>query len=249
MSHLERNLTNAERLICALAGQIKDGEKVVVGNNSPIPAAAALLARLSHAPRARTFILGWSGDWPFEDMQQFFNFVQRGAADVFFLSGAQIDAYGNVNLHVIGDYRSPAVRLPGGAGAAMFYYRCKRVYLFKNDHEAKGFPERLDFVSSSASPAHRTDPRLGRLEAVYTPIAVMRPDPRDGRLRLVRTSPGVSPEEVAGRTGFRLETSDVIDTAPEPEKHLLQLLRTAVKAELVSIYPEFAELELRSELA
>ncbi|PWW03300.1 glutaconate CoA-transferase subunit B [Paenibacillus cellulosilyticus] len=238
-------LTSAERLICSLAQQIGNGEKVVVGNNSPIPAAAALLAKHAHAPEASAYILGSAVDWPFTDMQQFFNFVQRGDADVFFLSGAQIDAYGNINLHVIGDYTAPKVRMPGGAGAAMFYYRCKRVYLFKADHEPKGFPERLDFVTSSASSAHRTNPSLGRLEAVYTPIAVLRPDGRDGRLQLVQTAPDVTPEEVAERTGFWLGNASVIETAAEPEPELVQLLRTEVKRELLSIYPEFAVAELQ----
>lgn len=238
-------LTSTERLICSLAQQIGNGEKVVVGNNSPIPAAAALLAKRAHAPEASAYILGSAADWPFTDMQQFFNFVQRGAADVFFLSGAQIDAYGNINLHVIGDYAAPTVRMPGGAGAAMFYYRCKRVYLFKADHEVKGFPERLDFVTSSGLPANRTDPSLGRLEAVYTPIAVLQPDAYDGRLQLVQTVPGVSAEEVAERTGFRLGIASVIGTAADPEPELVQLLRTEVKRDLLSIYPEFAENELQ----
>ncbi|GFN31432.1 CoA-transferase [Paenibacillus xylaniclasticus] len=238
-------LTNAERLICSLAVQIRNGEKAVVGNNSPIPAAAALLAKRAHAPLASAYILGSSIDWPFTDMQQFFNFVQRGAADVFFLSGAQIDAYGNINLHVIGDYAAPTVRLAGGAGAAMFYYRSKRVYLFKADHELKGFPERLDFITSSASPAHRTESSLGRLEAVYTPIAVLRPDAQEGRLELVQTAPGVTPEEVAQRTGFRLNHAPAVETLAEPDSELVQLLRSEVKNDLRAIYPEFAGSELR----
>ena len=38
---------------------------------------------------------------------------QRGVMDYAFLGGAQIDAYGNLNSTVIGDYKKPRVRFPG----------------------------------------------------------------------------------------------------------------------------------------
>ncbi|GIQ62803.1 hypothetical protein PACILC2_13710 [Paenibacillus cisolokensis] len=114
------NWTPAELLICTLSRRLRDRETVVVGNFSPVPAAAALLAQASHAPRAEICILGDERNWPYEEAQQLYDAVQRGEADVFFLSGAQIDAYGNVNLHAIGRYESPEVRLHGAPAPRCF---------------------------------------------------------------------------------------------------------------------------------
>ncbi|MEK8128019.1 CoA-transferase [Paenibacillus filicis] len=215
-----------EWLICLLARQLKDGEVIGVGNQSPIPAAAALLAKALHAPGATAYILG-QPEWPFEGTKEFFDYMQRGGIDVFFLSGAQIDAYGSVNLHVIGDYERPKVRLPGGAGSGVVSYVCRRILLFKTDHGLKGFPERLDFVSAAGEAAPSVF-RQGQVEGVFTPLGVLRLGDRDSerpraatdagggggqqaepysamrRLRLAAVAPGVTPAEVQAQTGFDL---------------------------------------------
>ncbi|SDE28636.1 Coenzyme A transferase [Paenibacillus sp. UNCCL117] len=162
-----------EWLICLLARQLRSGETIGVGNQSPVPAAAALLAQELHAPGSTAYILG-QPDWPFEGTEEFFAYMQRGGIDVFFLSGAQIDAYGNINLHAIGGYGRPKVRLPGGAGSGVVNYVCRRILLFKTDHGPKGFPEKLDFVSSAAYSAPQVF-RRGRVEGVFTPLGVLRP--------------------------------------------------------------------------
>ena len=93
-----------------------------------------------------------SEEWRFEGTKEFFDFMQRGGVDVFFLSGGQIDQWGNINLHVIGDYTKPQVRLPGGAGSAVVYFMCKRIFLFKTDHNPKGFVKQVDFITARADP-------------------------------------------------------------------------------------------------
>ena len=50
-------------------------------------------------------------------IEEFFDAAARGDVDRMFLSGGQIDRYGNINTTVIGDYASPKVRLPGAGGA------------------------------------------------------------------------------------------------------------------------------------
>ncbi|WP_171056511.1 CoA-transferase [Paenibacillus sinopodophylli] len=226
-----------ELLICTLARRIRDGETVAVGNNSPIPAAAALLARESHAPRACIYIIG-QADWPFEGTKEFFDFLQRGGVDVFFLSGAQIDAYGSLNLHVIGDYNLPKVRMPGGAGSAVVSFVCRRLFLFKTDHTRKGFTEKLDFISST-SRSEANVYRIGELEGVFTPIAVLEPTGESGRLQLAQVSPGISVDSVKEHTGFRLETQQKLKQMTEPSDEELHILRSSVKKLLYKIYPQF----------
>ena len=49
---------------------------------------------------------------------EIFNYwLQPGRIDVGFLSGAQLDRFGNINTTVIGEYDEPDVRLPGSGGA------------------------------------------------------------------------------------------------------------------------------------
>ena len=74
-----------------------------------------------------------TGEW-----QGFFDLAQAGRLNVFFLSGAQIDGQGNINLMAIGPYDKPKVRLPGGAGSAILAYVVERVVLFKTEHDGPG---------------------------------------------------------------------------------------------------------------
>ncbi|OCT12109.1 hypothetical protein A8709_30110 [Paenibacillus pectinilyticus] len=232
-----------EALICYLSRELRDQEVIGVGNNSPIPAAAALLAKSLHAKDATVYILG-QRDWPFEGTKEFFDLMQRGGIDVFFLSGAQIDSHGRINLHVIGDYLSPKVRLPGGAGSGVVYFTCRRILLFKTDHGVKGFPEALDFVTSIPS-SDPTDFKVSKLVGVYTPLGVLKPKATGGRLRLAATVSGVNPEEVQGRTGFDLGLTDegagAIPVLPPPTEQELSTLRYDISQSLREIYPVFTK--------
>ena len=91
--------------------------------------------------------------------------AQRGELDLFFLSGIQIDRQGNINLHVIGDYDAPKMRLPGAYGSAMLYYMAHRVILFRTEHTRRTFVEKVDFITAPGiTPAnvHREGgPNLG----------------------------------------------------------------------------------------
>ncbi|MFC5703902.1 CoA-transferase [Cohnella faecalis] len=225
-------------LICSLARELRDGEAIAVGNHSPIPAAAALLAKELHAPNASVYILG-QPDWPFEGTKEFFDWMQRGGADVFFLSGAQIDRYGNINLQAIGDYRTPKVRLPGGAGAAVVYSVCRRILLFKTEHSVKGFPDELDFRTA----ASRSGPgvfRRGSLAGVFTPLGTLRPAGTDGALKLSSVAQGVSPETVRANTGFELQAEAEVSETASPTNEERRVLREVVRERLRLIYPEYA---------
>jgi glutaconate CoA-transferase subunit B len=94
-----------------------------------------------------------SDAWPFADEWQcFFDLAQAGRLHVFYLSGAQIDGQGNINLMAVGDYRRPLVRLPGGAGSAILAYVVERVVLFNTAHEPRGLVPRVDVITAPASP-------------------------------------------------------------------------------------------------
>ena len=118
-----------------------------------------------------------SADWPFEgEWQGFFDLAQAGRLNVFFLSGAQIDGQGNLNLMAIGPYETyekPQVRLPGGAGSAILAYVVERVVLFKTEHAARGLVAAVDTVTAPGyTPELSPWQRPGRFTCLVTPKCV-----------------------------------------------------------------------------
>jgi glutaconate CoA-transferase subunit B len=156
----------------AIAREVRDGERVATGANSPIPASGCLLAQHLHAPATRVIILGSNTHYPFTSGKEFFDFAQRGLLDLFFLGGIQIDGSANINLHVLGDYYRPERRFPGAFGSGVLYYVAKRVILFRAEHSRRVFVPRVDFITASG---HTPDypQRSGGPSNVVTPLAVL----------------------------------------------------------------------------
>ena len=108
-----------ELLICTIARRLEGLGHVAVGAASPIPGAAALLARARSGGRLRVSLLGSEDHNFFTDGgRELFDCAGQGRIDVFFLSGGQIDGAGNINLVSIGDYHHPKVRFPGSFGSS-----------------------------------------------------------------------------------------------------------------------------------
>ena len=230
-----------EVMIGALARQVRDGDWAACGTLSPLPAAALWLAQLTHAPRAEVFVAG-SPDWPFEgEWQGFFDLAQAGRLNVFFLSGAQIDGQGNINLMTIGPYDQPKVRLPGGAGSAILAYVVERVVLFKTEHAARGLVAAVDTVTAPGyTPELSPWQRPGRITALVTPKCVFNlspPQPYAVGQPPPRREPG------GGAGGSRALRSKPPPTCrrPRPWMHETRsLLYGPVKEKLAQAYPLFA---------
>jgi glutaconate CoA-transferase subunit B len=168
-------------------------------------------------------------------------FCQRGMVDYTFLSGAQIDPYGNLNSTMIGgDYEKPKVRLPGSGGANDLASLCWRTMIVMK-HDAKKFVERLDFVTT---PGYLTGP--GAREAAGLPrgtgpayvvstLALMDFDPASKRMRLRATHPGVSVEDVIAATGFELLIPEQVEITEPPSAEELRLLREEIDPERLYI--------------
>ncbi len=124
-----------ELLADVIARLIGDVRHVAVGNASPIPATAALLARERGNGRPYVSLLQSRKHNFFTDgARELFDCAGQGRIDVFFLSGGQIDGQGNVNLVSTGDYEHPKVRFPGSFGSAYLYYVVPKVILFRTEH-------------------------------------------------------------------------------------------------------------------
>src|SRR5262249_57692386 len=73
--------------------------------------------------------------------------LQQGLIDLGFLGAAEIDRHGNLNTSYIGDWRRPAVRLPGSGGGADLASLARRVVVIM-PQERRRFVERVHYVTS-----------------------------------------------------------------------------------------------------
>ncbi len=219
-----------------------------------LPSTAANLARRLHAPDcvlvyesgcigAKPSVLPLSiGDGVLAEnadsvvsvTEMFSYWLQAGRIDVGFLSAAQIDAHANLNTTVIGDYRSPDVRLPGAGGAPEIAASCGEVIITIRQNR-RTFVDRLDFVTSvghGTGGDHRE--RLGLRgkgpTAVITDLGILRPDPQTKELTLVSVHPGVDVDDVCAATGWPLRVADVVDVTAPPTRVELDTLRALQSA-------------------
>jgi glutaconate CoA-transferase subunit B len=240
----EAPYTPEELMAVVISREVRDRETTAVGTLSPIPAAGVLLARERHASHG-TYLF-YKSDyqpdvwWPFRHgSKEFYDFAQRGRLDLFFVSAAQIDQCGNINLNVIGDPAQPMVRLPGGAGTPMLWAMVRRVIVFKTDHSPRAFVPHVDFITCPGSPPPGIASR-GGLYKIITPLAVLRLNRDHRQLELQSVTPGSSVDEVQANTGFPLLIPEPVLKTPAPTTDELMTLRTAVRRHLEHIYPQFA---------
>ena len=238
--------TTDEMMSVTAARRLRDGVVCFVGIG--LPSEAANLARATHAPDvvliyesgtigARPDVLPLSiGDGELArtadalvSVPEVFNYwLQAGRIDVGFLSGAQLDRYGNINTTVVGDYAHPDVRLPGAGGAPEIAASAREVVIVLRQ-SVRAFVPELSFVTSVGH-HHGGDSRaaLGARGAgptvVITDLGVLRPDPVTRELALVSVHPGVDVDRVRAATGWDLAVADSVSTTDEPtEKELLVL--------------------------
>jgi glutaconate CoA-transferase subunit B len=228
-----------ELLADVIARLIGDVRHVAVGNASPIPAAAALLARERNGNGRPYVSLLQSRKHNFftDGARELFDCAGQGRIDVFFLSGGQIDGQGNVNLVSIGDYAQPKVRFPGSFGSAYLYYVVPKVILFRTEHSRRTLVPRVDFISAPGASETGTF-RLGGPIALVTNRCLF--SFADGRFTLASVHPGHTAEEVAEHTGFDFERPARIPETPAPSPETLRMLREVVAPQLAEVYPQFA---------
>jgi glutaconate CoA-transferase subunit B len=230
-----------ELLIHVVAGMLDGLGHIAVGAASPIPGAAALLARERSGQSLRVSILGSERHNPFTDGgRELFDCAAQGRIDAFFLGGGQIDGQANVNLVGVGAYPRTKVRWPGSFGSAHLYFLVPRVILFREEHTRRVLVPEVDFVSAPGMSAPNVY-RPGGPHALVTGRCVFAFDRTRGRFRLASVHPGHSLDEVVEHTGFTFDVPERVPPTPEPDEDTLALIRGAVGAAIAEIYPRFAE--------
>ena len=222
------------------AGLIAEAGHAASGAASPIPAAAAMLARERGNGRPRVSLLGSRRQNFFTDGgRELFDCAGQGRIDVFFLSGAQIDGHGNINLVSVGDYAHPKARFPGSFGSTYMYYVVPKVVLFRLEHTRRTLVPKVDFVSAAGTSPDNVY-RPGGPIALITNRCLFAFDRERRRFRLASVHPGHTVAEVVENTGFEFDQPGHVPVTAAPSPETLRLLRTVIAPQLVEVYPQFA---------
>src|SRR6476646_7305387 len=225
-----------ELLADVIARLIGDVRHVAVGNASPIPAAAALIARERGKGRPYVSLLqSRKHNFVTDGARVLFDCAGQGRIDVFFLAGGQIDGAGNVNLVSTGDYAHPRVRFPGSFGSAYLYYVVPKVILFRAEHSRRTLVPKVDFISAPGGSPENVF-RTGGPIALVTNRCLFDFDRARRRFRLASIHPGHSVAEVIENTGFDFDLPADVPTTPAPSADMLHMMRTVVGPMLADVY-------------
>lgn len=233
-----------ELLASVVADLIGIVRHIAVGNASPIPATAALLARARgrelNLDRPYVSLLGSPKHTFWTDGgRELFDCAGQGRIDVFFLSGGEIDGEGNVNLVSTGDYAKPGMRFPGSFGSSYLYYVVPKVILFRTEHSKRTLVPKVGFISAPGG----SDPnvhRTGGPIALITNRCLFSFDQKRKRFHLESIHPGHTLAEVIVNTGFEFDRPPEVPVTPAPSAETLRLMRQVVAPELAEVYPQFA---------
>ena len=230
-----------ELLIGSIASNLDGLRHVAVGASSPIPGAAALLARSRSNESMRVSILGSEDNNFFTDGgKEIFDIAGEGRMDAFFLSGAQIDGQANINLVSVGDYRRPKARFPGSFGSGYLYYVVPRVILFRLEHTRRTLVDKVDFVSAPGFSDENVY-RPGGPYKLITDRCLFEVNKKRRCFRLQSVHPGHTVNEIYEQTGFTFDMPDGdIPNTPVPDATTLATIRGPVAEEISEIYPAFA---------
>jgi glutaconate CoA-transferase subunit B len=247
-----------ELMACWLSRDLKDGEKIAVGANFPIPRAAALIAHFNHGPNMKvsmgSFLVNLEGvkkittqtffsDYrPVRWAESAANFPSElfgfHKLDAFFISGIQIDAYGNTNLIGIpGEGKRYKFRGPGSIGTSTLSAVARRYYIVTDHHTPRVFVEKCGVISAlgfgSDSSNVRKELNLPGNGPKYcvTPLCVFDFTPKTNRMRIHSLHPGVTVDQVIENTGFAPDIPDSLPETQPPTSEELLILRERVDPE------------------
>ncbi len=238
----------AELLGCVAARLLPDNQSVFVGTG--LPMIAAMLAQRMHAPHiliifeagsigprvpvlpisvgdSRTFYKAVAAT----SMHDVMSAAQAGYMDYGFLGAAAIDAYGNINTTVIGDWDKPTVRLPGSGGANDLGSFCWRTLYLMRNQSRRTFVNKLDFITTPGWLDGQGARERAGLPAgcgpfrVITQLGVYDFDEETKRLRLLSLHPGVTVDDVQANSEFQILIPDRVPTTEPPTAEERRILR------------------------
>ena len=251
--------TLGELLIYQLALTVEDGTLAFHGFGSPLVQLALHLAKRRHAPNlvliagatygvnpAPPFLTSTSNDWVMNrgaecslDIEELFDIGASGRLGRMFLSGLQIDKWGNMNVTRLGSDDRLKLKLPGGGGGCNLSCDAEHVTIWTAAHRAlpddRGrrryrLVDACDFITSVG---HRTADDRARAtmpyrgngpDSIITDLGVFDFD-ETGHARLTKVYPDTDADMVRENTGFEFPVCDNIQVADLPSSGMLEFIR------------------------
>jgi glutaconate CoA-transferase, subunit B len=246
--------TIAEAIIYQLALTIEDGGLVFHGYGSPLVQIALHLAKRTHAPNmilvagatyavnpAPVFLTPTSNDYAMAvgaectlDITELFDLAASGRMSRMFLSGLQIDGFGNLNVSQLGVDRL-SLKLPGGGGGGNLSCDARHLTLWTAAHRTEvdkqgkrryRLVKQCDFITSVGHKTVDGKPRstmpyqgLGA-DRLITELAVFDFD-EQGQARLIQLYPDTDIEMVKEHTEFEFSVSKDLAIVPLPTTEML----------------------------
>ena len=250
--------TLGEAMIYTLARTLEDKTLAFHGFGSPLVQLAMHVAKRTHAPDMvlvagatyglnprPPFLTPTTNDWVLDrgaegslDIEELFDLGASGRIGRMFLSGLQIDRFGNANVTRLGR-DSLDTKLPGGGGGCNLSCDVERITLWTTAHRSMPdrngkrryrIVEQCDFVTSLGHHGvdGRTRTQLGHRgkgpQWLVTELGLFDFD-ASGHLRLCALYPDTTLDQVAESTGFPLVVADDLDTLPLPGAEVIAIIR------------------------
>jgi glutaconate CoA-transferase subunit B len=254
-----QSCTLGELMIYQIALSIEDGILAFHGFGSPLVQLALHLAKHSHAPNlilvagatyginpTHAFLTPTTNDFAMNrsaechlTIEELFDLAASGRMGRMFLSGLQIDQWGNMNVTRLGNNDRLTLKLPGGgggcnlsadAGHVTIWTAAHRVHADEKGRRRYRLVEQCDFVTSVG---HRTAEGLPRSSMPYrgggpdciiTDLGIFGFN-NEGHAQLRAIYPDTSVALVAENTGFDFPVADNLATAGLPDADMIGFIR------------------------
>lgn len=251
--------TLGEAMIAALARTIRDGTLVFHGFGSPLVQLAMHVAKRTHAPHMvlvagatyavdprPPFLPPTSNDWVLDrgaeatlEIGELFDLAASGRMGRMFLSGVQIDRWGNTNVTRLGE-GAEMKKLPGGGGGGNLSCDVEAITLWTAAHRARKdrhgrrqfrLVERCDFVTNVG---HRAADGRTRAELGYrgggpdwlvTDLGTFDFGAAGG-MRLRGLYPDTTVDDVVADTGFAPLLIGQLAPIEMPDAEVVAIIRT-----------------------
>ena len=239
---MHSDIKREELLISQLSDLLANDKHVAVGAASPIPGAAALLAKEEAKlinKRLRVTILHSNKYNNFTDgARELFDCAAQGRIDTFFLGGVQIDGQANINLVGTGSYPKIEKRFPGSFGSALMYFVVPQIILFREEHSPRTLVDQVDFVSAPGV-SDENIYRPGGPKYLLTNRALFKFNKDLKKFSLLKLNQNQTIEDIKELTGFKFDISKNISDISDPDTFRLKILRDKIAPMVSEFYPEF----------
>jgi glutaconate CoA-transferase subunit B len=249
MEEMKMDFNQRELMAVAGARELVDGEVVVVGLG--LPQVSTQLAKMTHAPRITHLMeIGVIDSQPIHppagiadprawlNAKYFGSYVEvmgmilhRGLVDVGFLTGLEVDQYGNLNSTLVKTARGD--RHINGSGGGNDVASLARRTIIIMRHEKRRLSKRVGYVTSPGflegeRAREGVDLRGGGPSRVITDKAVLGFDDSTRKMKLISIHPRVSLDDLIDHTGFSLIIPERVETTPPPTKVQLRYIREVI---------------------